>query len=79
MTIKTKINKLEKTRLKLFKQMINFEQEMDRCHRKELSRIQFKYVRTCKKLLEIEIIIKEIYPNITDEFDYIKKINYKEL
>lgn len=79
MNIETKIAKLEKIRLKLFKQMIELEQEMDKCPLKELSRIQFKFARAHVKLLKIEIIIKEIYPNITDEFDYIDKINYKKL
>lgn len=79
MSIKTKINKLEKIRLKLFKQMLELEKEMDKCPLKKLATIQFKFAKTYTKLSEIEIIIKEIYPNITNEFDCINKINYKKL
>lgn len=79
MNTNMKTTKLEKERLKLFKEMLEYESMMDTCLIKELARYQFKYIRAYKKLKKIDELIISQYPNITDELDYAERINYKKL
>lgn len=79
MNTDTNIRKLEKIRLKLYKQMLEFEAEMETCSFRELTRMQFKFVRAYTKLLKVEKLILQKYPSITNEFDYIDNINYRKL
>lgn len=73
------INRLEKIRLKLFKKLLISEQKMDTCSWKEYLNIQYDYGVTYKKLTKIDKIIKSKYPSITDELDYMDKIDYRKL
>lgn len=78
MNIKT-IKQLEKKRLKLYKKMIGLDKKMETCSLKELCTVQYEFAATYRKLIVIERMLKYRCPYITNELNYIKPINYKQL